>query len=83
MSGEAIAGIVGAALAGIGGLVAVILKNVFSHVQKLNETHRDEMKDQREEFTGFLSNHMSANTRALERVADKLENVEDAVRRPR
>jgi len=45
MSEEAIVAIVGAALAGIGGLVAVILKNVFSHVQKLNETHRDEMKD--------------------------------------
>lgn len=28
----------------------------------------------------FLGNHMSTNTRALEHVADRLENVEDVVR---
>lgn len=28
----------------------------------------------------FLGNHMSANTHAMERVVDRLENVEDVVR---
>lgn len=72
MTGET-AVIVTAALAGIGG----ILKLVFTHLQK---------KDR--EFTTFLSNHLSANTkamedtaRALERVVGRLEGVEDEIRR--
>jgi hypothetical protein len=31
------------------------------------------LREQRQEFTAFLGNHMSENTRALERVSERLD----------
>lgn len=63
---------IGAALATVstGAIIAVVVK-FLGHIER---------SDVRQEK--FLNNHMSKNTAALERVADRLERVEDAVIRP-
>lgn len=61
----------------IGGLLAAVsvgalLKIVSRFLKHIEKKDAD--------FTTFLGNHLSKNTRAMERVAERLESVEDSVR---
>jgi hypothetical protein len=88
MSGQAIAAIVTASLAGVSGLLYKVLKLVLEYIRRREEKHDAAMEAQRREFETFMGNHMSkmstamdANARASERVADRLEMVEQSIRR--
>lgn len=71
----------------IGGMTAVlgalagVVKLVLDAQKATEERHIAANASQEERFEKFIGNHMSLNTRALERVADRLENIERKVDR--
>lgn len=69
-------GAIVAILAAMGG----ILKLILSHLDKESKRHDEEMGAQRQQFTTFLGNHMSHNTKAMEDVARQLTELTREVR---
>lgn len=71
----------------IGGMTAVlgalagVVKLVLDAQKATEERHIEANARQEERFEKFIGNHMSLNTRAMERVADRLENIERKVDR--
>lgn len=63
-------------IAALGG----VLKMVLDAAKGTEDRHTAAIERIEARQEKFLGNHMSTNTHALERVADRLENVEDVVR---
>lgn len=75
-----------AVLAALGGLLKVVLdalsKSEATHVAAIlasEQRHAEDVARVEARQEKFLGNHMSGNTRAMERVADKLEDLTDSV----
>lgn len=67
---------IGTVLAAMGG----VLKLVLDHLKRMDEAHNAAIKDLQRRQELFLGNHMSANTKAMQDVAQQLERLTDDAR---
>lgn len=61
------------------GAMGAFLKLIFDHLRRESEKHDEEMKAQRKDFTRFLGNHMSRNTRAMSELTRTTTKLADHV----